>query len=151
MLVFLISVRSEAISRRSLAFSRLTRAVSSLPFPVGRARTKCARLSPVPTFAVGDAAAPSLPAARFDVVLSRHVLWAMPDPAAALARWITLLDTGGVLVLIEGRWHTGAGLTARETTELVAGRGRTSTVTPLTDPQLWGGPIEDDRYLCVSR
>jgi len=31
-------------------------------------------------FLVGDASTPPLPAACFDVVLTRHVLWAMPDP-----------------------------------------------------------------------
>jgi ubiquinone/menaquinone biosynthesis C-methylase UbiE len=97
-----------------------------------------------------DAAAPVLPAASFKVVLSRHVLWAMPNVDAALAAWIRLLQPGGTLMLIEGRWHTGAGLKASWAKEAVL-RHRTSvSVTPLDDPALWGGPITDERYLLVS-
>ena len=32
------------------------------------------------TITEGDAFAPPLPAATYDVVLGRHVLWALPDP-----------------------------------------------------------------------
>ena len=42
-------------------------------------------------FVVGDAAAPPLDRGAYDVVLCRHVLWALPDPAAALRRWVDLL------------------------------------------------------------
>lgn len=45
----------------------------------------------------------------FDVVLGRHVRWALPDATAALDCWMALLKPGGWLVLIEGFWHTGAG------------------------------------------
>ena len=44
----------------------------------------------------------------YDAVLARHVLWALPDPADALARWLGLLGPGGTLVLVEGHWSTGA-------------------------------------------
>ena len=78
------------------------------PAMVERARAKAGHLA---EFHVGDAAEPPLEPAVHDVVLSRHVLWALPDPAAALTRWIGLLAPGGRLVLVEGRWHTGGGLT----------------------------------------
>jgi len=39
--------------------------------------------------------------------MSRHVLWAMPDPAGALEHWIALLRPGGRSLLVEGRWSTG--------------------------------------------
>ena len=45
--------------------------------------------------AVGDASAPDLPAASFDVVASSLVLFFLPDPRAALARWVALLCPGG--------------------------------------------------------
>lgn len=101
-------------------------------------------------FVTGDAAAPPLPVATYDVVLCRHVLWALPEPAAALARWIDLLAPDGRLVLIEGSWSTGAGLTADETSALLIGAGRTPRVVPLTDPAYWGGPITDERYAVVA-
>jgi SAM-dependent methyltransferase len=83
-------------------------------------------------------------------VLVRHVLWAMPDPDAALARWVGLLVPGGRLVLVEGRWWTGGGLAAAEVEALVRRHRDEATVTPLDDPDLWGGPITDERYLVVS-
>src|SRR5689334_16921818 len=46
----------------------------------------------------GDAAFPPLPAASFDVVFARHVLWALPEPAAVVGRWRELLRPGGRLV-----------------------------------------------------
>ncbi|WP_370970195.1 class I SAM-dependent methyltransferase [Amycolatopsis sp. cg9] len=99
----------------------------------------------------GDASNPSCSPGAYDVVLARHVLWAMPDPAAALGSWVRLLKPGGRLVLVEGRWFTGAGVSADECERLVRARREDATVTPLDDPTLWGGPIEDERYLLVSR
>ncbi|WP_103341762.1 class I SAM-dependent methyltransferase [Amycolatopsis sp. CA-126428] len=99
----------------------------------------------------GDAADPPCPDHSCDVVLVRHVLWAMPDPAAAVGRWVRLLKPGGLLLLVEGRWSTGAGLTAAECRELVLAHRQEAAVRQLTDPALWGAEIEDERYLVVSR
>lgn len=118
------------------------------PEMVARATAKAGHTSA--RFQLGDAAVPDLPPASFDVVLSRHVLWAMPDPAAALRRWTALLESGGVLVLVEGRWSTGAGLSSAEAQALVRDTGRSCVVRPLTEPAYWGGPITDDRYLLLS-
>lgn len=101
-------------------------------------------------FVEGDAFDPPLPFGAFDAVLCRHVLWAMPDPATALARWVRLLRPTGRLVLVEGHWSNGAGLTAEQTVGLVEEAGRTATLTRLTDPSYWGREISDDRYLVVS-
>jgi ubiquinone/menaquinone biosynthesis C-methylase UbiE len=99
----------------------------------------------------GDAADPPCPDHSCDVVLVRHVLWAMPDPAAAVGRWVRLLKPGGLLLLVEGRWSTGAGLTAAECRELVLAHRAEASVRQLTDPALWGAEIDDERYLVVSR
>jgi ubiquinone/menaquinone biosynthesis C-methylase UbiE len=118
---------------------------------IRRAERKATREGVTATFLVADASAPPLPAGSVDVVLSRHVLWAMPDPRAALAAWTGLLDGDGRLILIEGAWSTGAGLTANESMRLVeAIRGRGPTLRMLDDPALWGRPIEDERYLIVG-
>jgi ubiquinone/menaquinone biosynthesis C-methylase UbiE len=103
------------------------------------------------TFVVGDAAEPGLTAASYDAVLCRHVLWAMPDPAAALRRWIELLAPDGRLVLVEGSWSTGAGLTAAQTVELVGSTGRPAELRRLPEAAYWGREITDERYLVVSR
>ena len=101
-------------------------------------------------FTEGDASAPPLDPASYDVVLCRHVLWAMPDPAATLGRWIDLLVPGGRLLLVEGRWFNGAGLSAAETVALVEGAGRRAELTLLREPVYWGREIDDERYLVVG-
>ncbi len=103
------------------------------------------------TFAEADADDPPLETGAYDVVLCRHVLWAMPDPAATLQRWIALLGPGGRLVLVEGSWSTGAGLTAARTVELVESTGREAELRLLPEATYWGREIDDERYLVVSR
>ncbi len=102
------------------------------------------------SFAEGDAADPQLEGGAFDAVLCRHVLWALPDPRAALARWVDLLAPGGRLVLVEGSWSTGAGLTATETEGLVREHRSEVVVRHLVEPEFWGREIDDERYLVVS-
>jgi ubiquinone/menaquinone biosynthesis C-methylase UbiE len=101
-------------------------------------------------FVQGDAFDPPLSKASYDVVLCRHVLWAMPDPAVALTRWPRLLTPTGRLVLVEGHWSNGAGLSAEQTLRLVEETGRAASLTRLTDPAYWGQRIRDDRYLVTS-
>jgi len=119
------------------------------PAMVERARAKLAGLAGV-TVAEGDAYVPRLAPSSYDAVLCRHVLWAMPDPAIALSRWLDLLVPDGRLVLVEGSWSTGAGLTAAQTCELVAGAGLEPALTMLDDPALWGGTTTDERYLVTA-
>ncbi len=116
------------------------------PEMIARARRKV----PSADFVVGDAAAPPLERACYDVVLSRHVLWAMPDPTAAFGRWVDLLKPGGIVVLVEGRWGTGAGLTAREAETIVRSRRSDVVVRPLPESVYWGREIADERYLLVG-
>ncbi len=129
----------------------LVHGVDLSPVMLELAIEKARGVQPEPEFTLGDASSPPLPVGAFDAVLCRHVLWALPDPAAALAAWIRLLAPGGRLVLIEGRWSTGAGLTAEVCAQWVGALRPLAELRPLTDPALWGGPIEDERYLLVSR
>ncbi|MGW4206525.1 class I SAM-dependent methyltransferase [Lentzea sp. NPDC004789] len=101
-------------------------------------------------FAQGDATEPPCASGSADVVLARHVLWALPDPATALEAWVRLLRPDGRLVLVEGHWSTGSGLTTAECEGLVRSVRREAMVTRLTDPALWGREIDDERYLLVS-
>lgn len=117
---------------------------------VRRAREKATQIVPRPIFSLADAADPPLPSASFDAVLCRHVLWAMPDPSAALARWFELLAPGGVLVLVEGLWSNGVGLTASACTRLVKGLGADVQLRMLDDDVYWGGRTDDERYLILS-
>lgn len=121
------------------------------PAMIEQARRKAESAGVAGRFLVGDAAAPPVAPTSVDVVLVRHLLWAMPDPAAALDAWVALLRPGGRLVLIEGSWSTGAGLTADRTSALLNAAGLSGDVVPLVDPALWGRPIDDERYLVVGR
>ncbi|WP_329054406.1 class I SAM-dependent methyltransferase [Streptomyces violaceus] len=120
------------------------------PAMVTLAREKLAGRDAV--FFVGDAAAPPIGEQRFDAVLVRHVLWALPDPGRALRHWTGLLRPGGRLVLVEGVWGTVApvGIPVERLTALlapVAGQARVERLSD--DPLLWGGEVADERYAVV--
>jgi SAM-dependent methyltransferase len=125
--------------------------VDLAPNMVAAARAKVAAAGVAAALVVGDAADPPGRPGAYDVVLTRHVLWALPDPSAALGRWTRLLRPGGRLLLIEGWWWTGGGLTAAETARLVRPYARDVRTVALNDPLLWGAPVDDERYLCVAR
>jgi SAM-dependent methyltransferase len=125
--------------------------VDASPAMVGRARAKLAGRDAV--FLVGDAAAPPVGEQRFDVVLVRHVLWALPDPGRALRHWRGLLRPGGRLVLVEGVWGTThpVGIAADTLTALLApltGRIRVERLSEET--ALWGKEVPDERYAVVA-
>jgi SAM-dependent methyltransferase len=126
------------------------RGVDLAPRMVSAATAKARSAGVVAEFVRGDASRPPCAPASADVVLARHVLWALPDPAAALRTWVSLLRPDGRLVLVEGHWSTGSGLTAAECEALVRTVREEAVVTPLTDPALWGREIDDERYLVVS-
>ncbi|MBK3641278.1 MULTISPECIES: bifunctional 2-polyprenyl-6-hydroxyphenol methylase/3-demethylubiquinol 3-O-methyltransferase UbiG [Streptomyces] len=118
---------------------------------VALARAKLAGRDAV--FLVGDAAAPPVGEQRFDVVLVRHVLWALPDPGRALRHWRGLLRPGGRLVLVEGVWGTvsPAGIPADDLTALLApltGDVRLERLSQETE--LWGKEVDDERYAVVA-
>ncbi|MFI5261996.1 MAG: class I SAM-dependent methyltransferase [Candidatus Limnocylindrales bacterium] len=52
-------------------------------------------------FAAGDAEVPQFASASFDVVMSRHVLWTLPHPAAAATRWADLVVPGGLVAVFD--------------------------------------------------
>jgi ubiquinone/menaquinone biosynthesis C-methylase UbiE len=124
--------------------------LDSSPRMLELARRKAAHHGVAVPLVRGDAARPPFGPRSFDVVLVRHVLWALDRPGRALARWIELLRDGGRLVLIEGRWATGAGLSAAQCASLVHAQGRKTEVRMLDDDALWGKAITDERYLLVS-
>jgi 2-polyprenyl-3-methyl-5-hydroxy-6-metoxy-1,4-benzoquinol methylase len=115
------------------------------------ARSKAQKAEVSVDFVKGDAAAPPFTPATFDVVLARHILWVFEDPDAVLRRWVSLLAPNGRLILIEGRWSTGAGLRASECRALVLRHRAEAEIEQLTEnAQLWGAPVDDDRYVIVS-
>ncbi|MFB7248129.1 class I SAM-dependent methyltransferase [Streptomyces populi] len=129
--------------------------VDLAPRMIDRARAKLAGRDAV--FLVGDAVAPPVGEQRFDVLLSRHVLWTLPHPERVLRHWRGLLRPGGRLVLVEGVWGnvSPVGLSAERTAALLrpllSGPADLS-VEPLSgDARLWGREVDDERYAVVAR
>lgn len=98
-----------------------------------------------------DAAFPQFPPGQFDVIICRHVLWALPEPDQVFQRWVHLLNPGGRLLLIEGLWFTGAGLHAEDITAALPASVANVSVQNLSDqPDLWGGAVSDERYAVTA-
>ena len=115
------------------------------------AARKTDAVEPRPTFLLGDAAAPPLPAAAFDVVLARHILFMLPDLDRVIERWVALLRPGGALILVEGFWGTGAGLRSEETLALLRRHRAVVRLHQLAGrSSLWGRDVDDERYLVHS-
>lgn len=55
---------------------------------IAQAKAKTAQQSI--TFKVVDAAFPQFAAKQFDVIVCRHLLWALPEPPQVLQRWVRL-------------------------------------------------------------
>lgn len=65
------------------------------PAMVELARRSLEGTLPEVTLLVGDASDPPLPPGSFDVAIASLVVFFLPDPAAALSRWVRLLTPGG--------------------------------------------------------
>jgi len=121
------------------------------PRMLEQAALKAARHRVAVRFELGDAARPEVDGS-FDVVLSRHVLWALPGVPAALRRWAALLRRDGLLILVEGFWHTGAGIHADDLLTLVKATFAESRLQSLSaQTPLWGDAVSDQRYLISAR
>ena len=121
------------------------------PSMISLAQAKAATHGLQIEFNVMDAAFPQLSSQHFDVIICRHLLWALPEPKQVLQRWIEFLKQNGRLVLIEGFWVTGAGLHAKEIIEMLPSSLINVSVQNLSDnPNYWGGTVTDERYAIVA-
>jgi 2-polyprenyl-3-methyl-5-hydroxy-6-metoxy-1,4-benzoquinol methylase len=99
------------------------------------------------TFQIMDATFPQLAPQKFDIIVCRHLLWALPNPQHILQRWAYLLEPGGSMILIEGFWHTGAGLHAQDIVSMMPTSMTDVSVRDLSKrADLWGGEVIDERY-----
>ena len=122
---------------------------SSAMIAQAEAKAEAANVSII--FHVIDASQPELDSQQFNVIVCRHLLWALPEPAQVLKRWIDLLTPGGRLILIEGYWHTGAGLHSSEIVASLPSSLTNVSVQMLSEEaDLWGGSTHDERYLIVA-
>jgi len=121
------------------------------PSMISLAQAKAATYGLPIEFHVMDAAFPQLSYQQFDMIICRHLLWALPEPKQVLQRWTEFLKQEGRLVLIEGFWATGAGLHAKEIIEMLPSSFINVSVQNLSDnPNFWGGSVTDERYVIVA-
>ena len=121
------------------------------PAMIAQAEAKAKAAGQPIIFKVMDGANPQFAPQRFDVILCRHLLWALPTPDQVLQRWINLLRLGGRLLLIEGYWHTGGGLHAQEIVEMLPAALTNVKIQQLGDrPEFWGGAVTDERYVVIA-
>src|SRR5215813_13732705 len=74
---------------------------------LAEARRKAAERTVSVHFEEADAEHLPFPPASFDLAISRHVLWTLPHPEAAIDEWIRVLRPGGRLVVIDGQFDPG--------------------------------------------
>lgn len=55
-------------------------------------------------FQIGDADNPPFEDESFAAVVSRHLLWTLPDPDKAVGNWHRILRSGGKILIIDGEW-----------------------------------------------
>jgi ubiquinone/menaquinone biosynthesis C-methylase UbiE len=83
--------------------------VDFAPAMLAEARRKAAERSVQVRFEEADAERLPFPADRFDLVISRHVLWTLPHPEAAIDEWIRVLRPQGRLVVVDGQFDVASG------------------------------------------
>jgi ubiquinone/menaquinone biosynthesis C-methylase UbiE len=93
--------------------------VDFAPAMLAEARRKAAERGVSIRFEDADAERLPFPAGRFDFVISRHVLWTLPHPEAAIDEWIRMLRPRGRLVVVDGQFDAA-------TTAPAAGSARAS-------------------------
>lgn len=71
---------------------------------LAEARRKATETGLAVNFQEGDAENLPFPDGSFDLVVSRHVLWTLPHPEAAIAEWVRLLRPGGRLAVIDSQF-----------------------------------------------
>jgi SAM-dependent methyltransferase len=52
----------------------------------------------------GDAENLPIKSGSFDLVISRHLIWTLPDPQKAVLEWVRVLKEGGMIMAIDGNW-----------------------------------------------
>ena len=82
----------------SVILARLGHTVTGIdlsPSMIALARTKAAAYGLEIEFHIMDASHVQFAEHQFDVILCRHLLWALSEPEQVLQRWIKLLKPGG--------------------------------------------------------
>lgn len=139
----------------SLLLARLGHDVTGIdlsPAMIAVANEKAVAAGETIEFSVMDASVPEFAPQSFDVILCRHLLWTLSEPATVLERWTRLLKPNGVFVFIEGYWYTGAGLRPEEILDILPDLVVDTQVQDLsTQSILWGKEVTDQRYAIIAK
>lgn len=81
--------------------------VDFAPAMLREARRKASELGSAVRFEEADAEELPFPAASFDLVISRHLLWTLPHPEQAIDEWIRVLRPRGRLAIVDGQFNVG--------------------------------------------
>jgi ubiquinone/menaquinone biosynthesis C-methylase UbiE len=76
--------------------------VDFAPSMIALARRKASERGLQIRFEEADAEQLPFALASFDLVISRHLLWTLPHPEAAIDEWVRVLRPGGRLVVVDG-------------------------------------------------
>jgi ubiquinone/menaquinone biosynthesis C-methylase UbiE len=82
--------------------------VDFAPSMLAEARRKAAERAISIRFEHGDAEQLGFASRSFDLVITRHVLWTLPHPEAAIDEWIRVLRPGGRLVIVDSKLDASA-------------------------------------------
>jgi SAM-dependent methyltransferase len=109
------------------------------PAMLALAKDKAASAGVAIRFEEADAENLPFDRASFDLVITRHVLWTLPHPEAAISEWMRVLRPGGRLAVIDGHSLVAPG------EEQAASARRSPEYAPIGDqlPFLMGKPLED--------
>ena len=83
------------------------------PQMLAEAKNKAAAQRVSVRFEDGDAEALRFPDASFDLVMTRHVLWTLPHPEAAIDEWMRVLRPGGRLAIVDSQFDPSTALVER--------------------------------------
>jgi len=82
--------------------------VDFAPAMIAEARRKATERGAAVRLEEADAEQLPFPFGTFGLVMSRHLLWTLPHPEAAIDEWIRVLKPGGRLVVVDGHFDAGA-------------------------------------------
>jgi ubiquinone/menaquinone biosynthesis C-methylase UbiE len=90
------------LSLELAARGHLVTGVDFAPAMLEAARRKAAAQGVAVRFEEADAENLPFAPGSFDLAISRHVLWTLPHPEAAIDEWIRVLRPGGRLAIVDG-------------------------------------------------
>ena len=88
--------------------------VDFAPAMLTEARRKATERGAAVRFEEGDVERLRFAPGSFDLAISRHLLWTLPHPEAAIDEWIRILRPGGRLVVVDGQFDASVAPPASE-------------------------------------